>query len=397
MGRSQCCAYVHTQGQPRRCKRLAKRGSKFCYQHANAGVASISQTDLKLAAMEPPLPDVHIQPVPIPTVCVRDIGLLRSSHVWTELLDEIKNRLSNHHYCEEMAHKDLYVTETIRYAVVPSKLYSNVNVVFKGGTALAKMSILRRFSADVDVNIVPPTNDEFGSGRRKQVRRELHARLDANIPFKIEHQRYGQNFARSQFRYLPESADIETSAATFGKVLVEMNIRGQPQGMWSYQPITSLAGEAASRLDPSLLEEYPILQPFQVLCVDPLVSVVDKLDALHGRASSDRPQQVSERTRDVYDLAVLLQHGTVQPHLNQDIVCSMHETVIETAPSVNAYRTYQRPTKSFADSPAFRRGHVAYETLRETYPRLQTLVYSNNDWIEFNDAIDIIHDSRNLI
>ena len=51
------------------------------------------------------------------------------------------------------------------------------------------------FSEDVDVNIIPPEDQPFGSSRRERARRELQARLNTGIPLPIEHKRYGDNSA----------------------------------------------------------------------------------------------------------------------------------------------------------------------------------------------------------
>lgn len=333
--------------------------------------------------------------------CVREIGpLVACGEVWDAVLDALADKFDASQNIEQMVHKDLYVTEAIRHAVVPSEECPEVLVVFKGGTSLAKAyPILHRFSEDVDVNIVPPPDQQFGDSRRKRVRRELQARLEAGIPLPIDHLQCGTNFATTTIHYppVPPGPAAGPGGPVFGEVLVEMSIRGQPLGTHSNQMVASLAGEAAARLDPALLEEHPLLRPFEVLTADPVIAVVDKLDALHWRSSSDDPSQAGDRARDVYDLACLLRHETVQPRLHSQLVAELHEYVVDPIPAGIAARAVQRPADGFAASPAFQTGHPAHRALQNAYPKLRHYVYSDENWIEFDDALAVIHDSNALI
>lgn len=333
--------------------------------------------------------------------CVQDIGsLVASGEVWDAILDALADRFGLSQNIDQLVHKDLYVTEAIRHAVVPSMECPETLVIFKGGTSLAKAyPILHRFSEDVDVNIVPPPDQQFGDSRRRRVRRELHTRLETGLALEMDHDRRGTNLATTTIHYPPISTrpDIGPGGAVFGEVLVEMNIRGQPPGTHSSRTVTSLAGEAAAGLDPALLEEHPLLLPFRVLTADPLIAVVDKLDALHWRSSSDDPTQVSGRARDLYDLACLLRHETVKPRLNSQMVAELHEFIVDSIPAGLTARATQRPSDGFAASPAFEPGHPARRALQDAYPRLRHLVYSDEDWIEFDDALAVIHDSSALV
>ena len=104
--------------------------------------------------------------------CVQDISsLIASGEVWDAILDALADKFDLSQNIEQMVHKDLYVTEAIRHAVVPSVECPEALVMLKGGTSLAKAyPILHRFSEDVDVNIVPPPDQQFGDSRRKRVR-----------------------------------------------------------------------------------------------------------------------------------------------------------------------------------------------------------------------------------
>ena len=207
------------------------------------------------------------------TGCVKDINtLVADADLWETIIDTLSPRFKHLHDTEEMAYKDLYVTEALRCAVTPSEACPQALVAFKGGTSLVKAHrIINRFSEDIDVNIIPPTEGTFGSARRKRARREFQTRLNAGIPLPMEHKRFGDRFASTTITYPPltENTTAITAGPTFGDVLVEMNIRDQPADTTNLATVTSLVGEAAAEIAPALLEEYPMLEPFEVLTADP--------------------------------------------------------------------------------------------------------------------------------
>ena len=292
--RRKCAGRVRIPGGSRPCKLPPQAGSEFCHQHSTATQPLPSPPP---ARRSKPPPSTQARPGAQPTAspagpsfntgraatgCVRDIlSLIASGDVWDGILGALSENFSQSQIIEQMALKDLYVTEAIRSAIVPSQACPEALVVFKGGTSLAKAyPILHRFSEDVDVNIVPPPDQRFGDSRRKKARRELHARLEAGIPLPMEHERHGTNFATTTIHYPPVTSGTaggSPGGLVFGEVLVEMNIRGQPPATCGSQTVASLAGEAAARLDPALLREHPLLQPFEVLTADPMIAVVDKL------------------------------------------------------------------------------------------------------------------------
>ncbi|MCY4456537.1 MAG: nucleotidyl transferase AbiEii/AbiGii toxin family protein, partial [Acidimicrobiaceae bacterium] len=93
---------------------------------------------------QPPAP----APAPTATGCVREINsLVADTEVWGEIIEMLTPRFNDSHDTEEMAYKDLYVTEALRCAVVPSEACPQALVVFKGGTSLVKAhKIINRFS-----------------------------------------------------------------------------------------------------------------------------------------------------------------------------------------------------------------------------------------------------------
>ena len=400
MTRRNCAAEVKLTGGSRACKLPAQAGSRFCHQHSTTAQAT-KPAAADASLQTPPSSQTDTAAVRAAD-CERDIGALTADDdIWDGIIEALADQFGRSENIAHMVHKDLYVTEAIRHAVAPSRACPEALVVFKGGTSLAKAyPIPHRFSEDVDVNIVPPSDQKFGDSRRKKARRELHARLEAGIALPMEHERHGTNFATTIIRYPTEQAGPAPGPGGgpgFGEVLVEMNIRGQPPDTCSRRTVTSLAGDAAARLDSALLDEHPLLRPFAVLTADPIIAVVDKLDALHWRSSSDDPSQVRDRVRDIYDLACLLQHETVTARLTSQLVAEMHAVVVASIPPGLAVRATRRPRDGFAASPAFDPGHSAHQMLRAAYPMLRHLVYSDDNWVEFDDAMAVIRNNSGRI
>ncbi len=400
----QCAGKVPTPDGERDCKLSAQENSIYCHQHTapTPAATATSKPDLADDSSGAPLSlTPQLPPATSATGCVRDINsLVADTDLWETIIDALSPRFKHLHDTDEMAYKDLYVTEALRCSVVPSEACPQALVVFKGGTSLVKAhKIINRFSEDIDVNIIPPTEGTFGSGRRKRVRRELQARLNTGIPLPMEHRRFGDRFASTTITYPPLMGNsmVIAGGPTFGDVLVEMNIRDQPADTTNTATVTSLVGEAAAAIEPALLQEHPLLEPFEVLTADPIIAVVDKLDALHWRSLSDTPEDAGLRARDIYDLACLLRHDPVRAALSSDRVAEIHETVVASLPTGLADRTNVRPDAGFAASPAFQPGQPGYEALKTNYPAIRQYVYTDDDWVTFDDALAIIHNSSHLI
>ena len=125
--------------------------------------------------------------------------------------------------------------------------------------------------------------------------------------------------------------------------------------------------------------------------------MVDKLDAMHWRSQAEGEGHFGERPRDIYDLARLLSSQEVLARLNADLVKEIHGEVIDKLPPGLAYRRAERPAGGFADSDAFNPGHPACDALRASYPTVRQFVYTDEDWVEFDDAIETIHRCSHLI
>ena len=92
-----------------------------------------------------------------------------------------------------------------------------------------------------------------------------------------------------------------------------------------------------------------------------------------------------------------LRHEPTRTMLSSNRVAEMHETVVASLPAGLAGRTNVRPDAGFAASSAFQPGQPAYAALKANYPAIRQYVYTDEDWITFDDALTIIHNSSHLI
>ncbi len=300
---------------------------------------------------------------------------------------------------EYYVEKDIHVTETIRHAVYQSKLEAGGLTVFQGGTSLAKAGLLRRFSEDIDVILVPPDNQTFGRNRKRRMRKEVTDHLQTNTDLKVNEYRPGRAYTSVTLEYesVYTSDRYAIGEAAIGEVKVEYTFREQLPGYQQYQRITSCIGDVAAETYPELLNEYPVLRPFSVLMGAPIIVIVDKLDAMHWRSEAEDIEGIQRRPRDVYDLAMLLSNPKVRSTINSEEVAAIHSTVASGLSSVTQQRKRARPAGGFARSRAFQAGHPACEALRAAYPKVRQFVYSNNDWIDFDEALDIIKGNADIL
>ncbi len=323
-------------------------------------------------------------------------SLIEDRPVWRSLVEASGLRSGTKPAAFYTIEKDLYVTEALRQAVQPSQRYPEAQVVFKGGTSLAKAyPILHRVSEDIDINVVPPVDSDFGANRRKNALKEIRDRLaEVWSPSELE-SNIRSNFGRINARYLSKVAgDSRDLDMQIGTVIVEIMVREQSHKLSSERTVTSLAGEAASQIDPALQDRYPCLAPFKVLTADPIIALSDKLDALNKRSESDNPSDAGKRARDIYDLACLLSDEDISSRVNSDLISELHEAQMNPASeNLKPRNAMPRPADGFASSKAFQEGSEAYESLKQAYPRLKSVMYTEDDWIEFEDAVQIIRNN----
>jgi len=192
--------------------------------------------------------------------------------------------------------KDWHVTRVIR--IIAELRYENFQIIFTGGTALAKAhNLLQRFSEDVDFRVIPSPE---ASPNRKSLSRFKDAVIEKlrQSGFMIN---VDQIKARDENRFFSVELDYESyftrADALRPHIQVEVKVTNL-QRPPVYLPVASFVRTAATQ--PPEIE--------QIACIDPVESAADKLSAITWRipdrargGQHDDPSIV----RHLHDLALL--------------------------------------------------------------------------------------------
>ncbi len=131
------------------------------------------------------------------------------------------------------------------------------------------------------------------------------------------------------------------------------------------------------------LRQFPELGGFEVECVTPAYTALNKFDALHRRAALGHHDGIAQRGRDLYDLAriALSEHARqVRPLLDA--------AAERVARPLSRRRPVARPADGYAASPVFAAGTPACEALRSGYTEaVAELVWGTAP--AFEDAIEL--------
>ncbi len=372
----------------RRCKRSASRGSNFCHLHL--GPPRPALPPLTADSEAPELPAV-------PTAALADrprepsevTALIADAETWPVLVDRCQLDRFGRDAAERRLEKDLWITEVIRHALVTEWRYADASIVFKGGTGLMKAwQVLRRFSEDVDVMAALAPGSQASGGQRKDIRRKLRANL-RSTGLAVEEPRVG-DFAKFDCHY-PSMADAPPRQ-TF--VAVDLVVRHLDPRWIALRRVQSLVGAAA---DEDALDRYPFLGGFGVLTAHPLITLTEKLSALHNRSVSDHPARATARARDAYDIPNLLRSEHIAPRLHSDLIAELHAGVLGVPAGIHHRPEAPRPRAGFAASPAFMPGHPACEALRAAYPSVLDMVFDEAAVLSFDEALAIIHDHAEVL
>lgn len=128
----------------------------------------------------------------------------------------------------------------------------------------------------------------------------------------------------------------------------------------------------ARRGDPDWVRRFPELGGFELPCVQPWWTAINKLDALHRRAAAGYLDGLRARGRDLYDL------WSISTRKDQaDLVRELAPAMWQTAAAAIRAPT-PRPRHGYGASPAFAEGTPANEALRDGYQQaLDATVWGN--------------------
>ena len=286
--------------------------------------------------------------------------------------------------------KDYWACEALRAITVAHP----GEVVFKGGTSLEKLRIIRRFSEDLDLLAV----GKYGSNRAAE--RALKSMIEAAARATGGEASGGRSggkpgsFHRSAYLAPPLSHSGEPGAiADAGAILVELGQSGGPNPHRDRQ-VTSLltrqltdAGFDTSAWGDLAAFDVPVLHPGRTL--------IEKLLRVNNFASDPAAQEGVHGWprigRQFYDLWALLGNEEVLEFLTDkltvtDVLTSCFEISQAFTPDLPV------PDGGFAASPAFdAAGPLAVRLRAEHDAAMEGLYYGTDEPPAFNEVLERVH------
>ena len=248
---------------------------------------------------------------------------------------------------------------------------------FAGGSSLVSgWQILQRHSEDVDIVVFAGSDDVSNSGVGRALKKALLPAYQYLLPVTGKPRKEPMRklgYRNLVFPMLPDEEEYLKTEATFEAPAYDLPL-------CSERTIISSMGKAAS---PSLIAKYPELGGFKMLCITPAYTAANKLDALHRRSHTGDYQGLFDRSRDLYDTAMIAKtsHGLQVPEL-------LERLQYRLARPWSTRAVYGRPPRGYSSSPAFQPRTRAYEAIKEGYEHLlPSLVWG--EMPTFKEAIEL--------
>ncbi|MEZ5254447.1 MAG: nucleotidyl transferase AbiEii/AbiGii toxin family protein [Microthrixaceae bacterium] len=274
--------------------------------------------------------------------------------------------------------KDYWVCEALRAIVTTHP----GEIVFKGGTSLEKLRIIRRFSEDLDLLVVGsyPSN----RAQQKALREMLAAAANATGagPSSVTSGGNPGSFHRAGYLEPPLRHRVESDAfADPAAILVELGQSGGPNPHRVHEVASMLSRELrASGFD---TDRWVDLAPFDVEILHPGRTLIEKLLRVNNYTSTrDADSGDHNRVRigrQFYDIWALLGAPVVTELLGDR---KLVRRILASAQSVSASigRPDQPvPTGGFARSDAFNPDSPFASQLRQAHDRAMRVLYYGTD------------------
>ena len=282
--------------------------------------------------------------------------------------------------------KDYWVTHTLWALSV-----SGLDVWFKGGTSLSKgFGLIERFSEDLDLKLEPgsvsalPSVSNWKSEGKKATaeRREFFEQLPnvLSVPgctIELEQETIDKAWRGVNLRVLYPGLFLSELPSTIsGNIRLEVgSARVTPHVA---RALTSWVHEKLIAMQQ--LAEFDDNRPKSVRCVHPLVTLLEKLDALHRRFSNEKAAPAAF-VRHYEDAARLIQSHSKLPPLEG------YESVLALAEEMLAQR--QIVGMPSANDPAFAPVESArWRGIRDAHATLEDMYWGSR--ITLEDATETI-------
>ncbi|MCI1747779.1 MAG: nucleotidyl transferase AbiEii/AbiGii toxin family protein [Acidipropionibacterium sp.] len=292
--------------------------------------------------------------------------------------------------------KDYWACEALRAITVAHP----GEVVFKGGTSLEKLRIIRRFSEDLDLLVV----GKYGSNRAAE--RALKSMIEAAAGATGGEASGGRSggkpgsFHRSAYlASVLEHSGEPGAIADASAILVELGQSGGPNPHQARQVTSLLARQLADAgFDTSTWGD---LAAFDVAVLHPGRTLIEKLLRVNNFASDPTAQEGVHGWprigRQFYDLWALLGNDEVLEFLHDkatvvEVLASCYEISQAFTPDLPV------PDGGFAASPAFDSGGPLAVRLRAEHDAaMEGLYYGTDTPPTFDEVLERIHTNSALL
>lgn len=286
--------------------------------------------------------------------------------------------------------KDYWASEALRAITVAHP----GEVVFKGGTSLEKLRIIRRFSEDLDLLVL----GEYGSNRAAE--RALKSMVEAAATATGGEASGGRSggkpgsFHRSAYLTPPLSHSGEPgSIADVATILIELGQSGGPNPHTVRQVTSLLARQLADA--GFRISAWGDLAAFDVAVLHPGRTLIEKLLRVNNFASDPAAQEGVHGWprigRQFYDLWALLGNDEVLEFLTDKAVVT---EVLTSCSEISQAFTPDLPVPDggFAASPAFdSEGPLAARLRAEHDAAMGGLYYGTDAPPTFDEVLERVH------
>lgn len=293
--------------------------------------------------------------------------------------------------------KDYWVCQALRAIT----LAHPDQVIFKGGTSLEKLRIIRRFSEDLDLLVFGEYESKRAAERALKAMVDTAATATRGAP--TEEKGGGKPGSFHRRAYLTPPMTHSGAAGPFADasaILLELGQSGGPHPHGS-RPVTSLLGRQLSAAPGFTISAWDDLAEFQVAVLHPGRTLIEKLLRINNFAN-DLDAQAGVHGwprigRQFYDIWALL--GTAEvldllanTPLAAEVLASCYEVSEAFTPDLPA------PTGGFAACAAFKPDGALADRLRgEHESAMAGLYYGTEEPPSFVAVLERVHEKTALL
>ena len=288
---------------------------------------------------------------------------------------------------EHLGIRDVFVEKDYWVTLILKRLSQSQfknGVVFKGGTSLSKAHrLINRFSEDVDLAIIK-TEGQTETQQRiliRKVEKEITSGLtEIEIPELTSKQK---NFRKTAYTY--DKITEEVAPGRKNLLILEINSFANPVP-YATHPIDCMIAQFLYDMgNTALIAEYN-LQPFDLLVLDPGITLIEKiLSLIRLSFYDDGVERIRAKVRHFYDIYYLIN----TPEFHDPAGSSKFKAEVSMMFEEEKNRFHDPDNwikSSYRESPLFKNFNAIWDQVRNSYDSdLRLLVFG-----EFPSSDDIM-------